>query len=516
MPERVNTSTVSPMQDKVKKVMGEFKSGKLFSSSGDKVTNPEQAIAIAISEGKKLKHEDNSVPIAVESVSKETELLPIREAVVREIQRIGQERFDSIDPEMMLEIPDVMLFTTGVFKGIATTEMDLKAKEIAAHELSSRPPIVKITHADKNEQSKDTTLKDFPFSVGEVAPETVRTQGSYLGGLVKIFKWVADYLAKGYLRSSSAEIKHNLKTQDGKTYPRVLDALALLGSKREAQWETLNAYEESKDSYESIVIYEYEELKQMDKENEIPQAETPSMPESESMPNPDYAEVSEGFKSYVKDYMEGCMKKYMDDMKMYMEETVKSSVSKYMEGMMGEPKPEMEVNSENYQEETIPDSFKVKYEEMESKLKTLEAEKEKEKALRIESEDKNFIDNLVKESKLAPSLSKKAFALLNKSSEELIVAYSDGENEVSKSQKEQFKDFLSSLEKSVLYSENELAEGSDEFDNISVTEEDRKLYGGRTDQEIMQEKKNTAKVYKYMEDNSCSFEQAVEIIFKKG
>ena len=38
------------MEDKVKKVMHEYKSGKLKSSSGDKVTNPKQAIAIALSE----------------------------------------------------------------------------------------------------------------------------------------------------------------------------------------------------------------------------------------------------------------------------------------------------------------------------------------------------------------------------------------------------------------------------------------------------------------------------------
>ena len=35
---------------KVKKVMKEFKSGELKSSSGDKVTNPKQAVAIALSE----------------------------------------------------------------------------------------------------------------------------------------------------------------------------------------------------------------------------------------------------------------------------------------------------------------------------------------------------------------------------------------------------------------------------------------------------------------------------------
>lgn len=40
-------------QEKVNLVMEEFKEGKLKSGSGHKVTNPKQAIAIAISESKK-------------------------------------------------------------------------------------------------------------------------------------------------------------------------------------------------------------------------------------------------------------------------------------------------------------------------------------------------------------------------------------------------------------------------------------------------------------------------------
>lgn len=44
--------------DKVKKVMGEFKEGKLKSSSGDKVTNPKQAIAIALSESDRAKRKN--------------------------------------------------------------------------------------------------------------------------------------------------------------------------------------------------------------------------------------------------------------------------------------------------------------------------------------------------------------------------------------------------------------------------------------------------------------------------
>lgn len=38
------------MQAKVRKVMREYKAGKLKSSSGDKVTSRDQAIAIAMSE----------------------------------------------------------------------------------------------------------------------------------------------------------------------------------------------------------------------------------------------------------------------------------------------------------------------------------------------------------------------------------------------------------------------------------------------------------------------------------
>jgi hypothetical protein len=40
----------SKMKDKVAKVMREYKAGKLKSSSGDKVTSRDQAVAIAMSE----------------------------------------------------------------------------------------------------------------------------------------------------------------------------------------------------------------------------------------------------------------------------------------------------------------------------------------------------------------------------------------------------------------------------------------------------------------------------------
>jgi hypothetical protein len=44
---------MSKKQAKVGKVMGEYKEGSLKSSSGKKVSNPRQALAIAISEASK-------------------------------------------------------------------------------------------------------------------------------------------------------------------------------------------------------------------------------------------------------------------------------------------------------------------------------------------------------------------------------------------------------------------------------------------------------------------------------
>ena len=47
--------TKTKMQDKVAKVMREYKAGKLKSSSGDKVGSRQQAVAIAMSEADRLK-----------------------------------------------------------------------------------------------------------------------------------------------------------------------------------------------------------------------------------------------------------------------------------------------------------------------------------------------------------------------------------------------------------------------------------------------------------------------------
>jgi hypothetical protein len=55
MSERFKKLKGAMQQKKVGKVMGEFKRGELKSSSGQKVTNPKQAVAIAMSEARRAK-----------------------------------------------------------------------------------------------------------------------------------------------------------------------------------------------------------------------------------------------------------------------------------------------------------------------------------------------------------------------------------------------------------------------------------------------------------------------------
>ncbi len=54
-------------QDKVEKSMHEMKAGKLKSGSGQKVTNPKQAIAIGLSEARE---EGKKVPVKKSTVKK--------------------------------------------------------------------------------------------------------------------------------------------------------------------------------------------------------------------------------------------------------------------------------------------------------------------------------------------------------------------------------------------------------------------------------------------------------------
>jgi len=518
MPTRSATSTVTPIgdqgDDKKKRFEMPLKEG-----SSDKVVS--ENVKELIDSGKP---QDQAVAIAIDKSKDygDNTLLPIRDAAKRAIDGMGREKFNALDKEAIVEIPNVILFKTGFYKGVDTTISDLKDKESAAKELGSkRVPIVKITHKRQDEHTKDEVLKDLPYSVGEVPPESIEVKGNSLGGLVKTFKWVADKIDKGYLRSTSAEISHNLQTQGNKVHKRVFNALALLGSEREAQWETLHAYNDSGQfSCEKTVIYNLEEIEQMDNmETEMPKEEV---------------EISED-----KDYM-GQMKKYMDSMKSYVE-----GMKEYMKDYMGKGKEEVteeikeDVKTEEmaetpdaapapieqpesepemaYSEEVskVKKEFDVKYSEMEEKVKLLEAERDAAKLEFSRKEDAGFIDSLVRDAKLPPARKDDAIALLYSASDEQLITYSEDGVEKTMSFKEQLKNFLDNTEKNIVYSEVELAETNEEDGDLSVTQKDREFYVNYSDEQILAEKRGSRLVQKYAKENNVSWEEAYSEVFNK-
>lgn len=532
MTTRAATSTEIPIGDmekrkvyepdnKVDIVMGEFKAGKLRSSSGDKVTDPKQALAIALSEQRR---ENEETPVKLEEKQDDpvSKLLPIREAVLRAIVNIGQDNFNSMEKDYIIEVPDVTLFKTGRYNGIETTKEDLRNKEKAARELGDKhEPFLKLTHSDRDEHSDNEHLSDYPFSVGSIPPNTIRVEGDSLGGLVKMFKWVAELIAKGYLRSSSAEIKHNVTTQDGKFYSRVFDCLALLGSKREAQWETLNAYHDSGAvlNCEKIIIYEFEE-------NKMPK--TNSTPTQEKL-NYEEAAPEKEMKSENMEAEEKSENMEMDKMKEYMKDYMEKYMSEFMEKYMGKMKSEEEAEeaeadmekAEMYSEDNsdpvakakaeLKAEYAEKYAEAEKRIKLLEAERIKERRARVKQEDKSFVNGLVTEGKLAPAFADRAFHLVNNASEEVVAAYSESGDDIKKSFKEQVKDFLSSMDKTMTYSEDEFAYADGDND-LRVTKDDLELYGGDA-KHAMAQKKAEREVHKYAEEKGISFEQAIEEMY---
>lgn len=446
-------------KNKIGIVLDEFKKGTLKSSSGKKVTNPKQAIAIAISEAKKY--------------NEFTKPLPIREAVFRTINNLTLEKFNQIDDELIIDVLDVMLFSVGTFNGITTTLEDLNDIVKNANEIG-RVPIVKITH-------KDDALKDFGlYSIGEVDVGSLKVINGLLVGNLKILKWVVEFIYKGYLRAISVEIIHNLKLQDGRICKRVLDAVALLGSEREACWEKLKTYNEKTDknvnelkSYDKIELYSYNEVT-MEKEVEV--KDTTDMPVQE-------AEVETSFN--------------LDKFKSEIMSELKNYIGELITNMLNEKSQNYSEKTEDKQEVLEENTIVAKYEEDLNKLRN-EVNKLREEKNRIENDV--FIDGLIKSGKISPALKNKVSDLLSAS---FKASYSENNDLVVK-----IKDLLNSLENKVEYSEKEV--GLSEGVNIDFS--DYNNYYGRSKEEYIYEKINSEKAKKYSEEKGISFEEAVNII----
>ena len=125
-----------------------------------------------------------------------------------------------------ITIPGVELFMSGTHNGDPYTLDDLNAMIRASGEVGFTPPI-KIGHMSDDDTGKLLKHEGLP-AFGWI--KNLRVQGQkLLGDLVEVPRRVADLIKAGAYRRLSAEIYWNF-SQAGKTWPRVLKAVSLLGA----------------------------------------------------------------------------------------------------------------------------------------------------------------------------------------------------------------------------------------------------------------------------------------------
>ena len=123
------------------------------------------------------------------------------------------------------ELRGVELFSAGTWNGDAYSESDLDAMVSAFHSLGVRPP-VKLGH---DEAQRWFGQKDGAPALGWVA--NLRRFGSKLvGDLVDVPDALHEMISNKRYRTKSAEVYWNYKDGEGRLWPRVLRAVALLGA----------------------------------------------------------------------------------------------------------------------------------------------------------------------------------------------------------------------------------------------------------------------------------------------
>ena len=167
-------------------------------------------------------------------------------------------------------IPNVLIFETGTYNDITTTEANLQSLVESFYKLKEDcnfTAFIKVTHKKKSEHGKDPGLIH-PYVMGDVM--NLRKDGKQLGADLETYVGLAEEFISGKLRSLSAEILHDLKDPvTGEVYSRALNAVAFLGSEREALWAVLNKYsiESNSDQIKEfdceLIIYELKEECQM-------------------------------------------------------------------------------------------------------------------------------------------------------------------------------------------------------------------------------------------------------------
>jgi len=339
--------------------------------------------------------------------------------------------------DLVIDFPNVEIFSTGTFNGKVTTLEDLQDAVKAYNELGYMPDI-KITHEDtKADRDKRYDIfKKFPFILGKVANLRLvanKLIGDYVNVLEPVKKMIQDKL----LITHSAEYYRNIKADNAnKSYKALFSAVALLPvGEIPALFEVFKPYmygleKSSIENFESLHIDDFEHGKKL---IYVISEEINTMTEEEyKKAMMKYSEMGMSIMSFAKfsALSEAAQKEYMDKMKEESDETMSKNT------VQVEPKQEpintaniidenkrLNAEVEQYKlefakskEAEIEARFKQKEDALNAKLKEQEDE---QKALKFrldqlaldknEAEDKDFISNLIRSAKLSPG--KESFAL---------------------------------------------------------------------------------------------------------
>lgn len=137
----------------------------------------------------------------------------------------AKEMMKKMSHDYARDLRGVEIFSSGTWNGDAYSESDLDAMVSAFHSLGVRPP-VKLGH---DEAQKWFGQKDGAPALGWVA--NLRRFGTKLvGDLVDVPDALHEMITSKRYRTKSAEVYWNYKDGEGRIWPRVLRAVALLGA----------------------------------------------------------------------------------------------------------------------------------------------------------------------------------------------------------------------------------------------------------------------------------------------
>jgi len=195
---------------------------------------------------------------------------PLKQAVAIALDKARQENKE-LSPDDTILVRNVRVFASGNFNGINRTDENLDQLVNYTKEFNKDTgfnPFIKISH-DNQKQHKSNPNHKYPYALGDVSLDSFKRENIYNIADFTIPYAVAEDIEKGKIRSLSVEILEDVTTPDGKKYPVILKAIALLGSDLEALYTVLNKYEFTgiddikEPDHGQEFIYEYKELSKM-------------------------------------------------------------------------------------------------------------------------------------------------------------------------------------------------------------------------------------------------------------